>query len=209
MFRPSSYIALAALIISSVQAATVSDCDILYKPRYFFGVSSSSPSTTTQLGPNLPGRSPTDYNFKFSQVGNGKTLSSESDLIAYFDSNFPPSTSKPYVEFLYEPLSDQSFSGNTKIDIFIVNDNLPRDGNGKPVPTWDNLKGKTGALVGSFTIPLQNQRRQNFRIGSVDTPFYGVNLRVSISNTGFKSGSVEYPQDYSHYLTGLKLRFAC
>ncbi len=175
-------------------------CGVVLRPQYFFAISSTNPTITTPLGPIDPPQS--YYQFKVSQTGNGASLSSEIDLIAVFN-NVPynPRT----LEFTYEPISDSSFSGYTKIDVFKLTD-LPRDSSGKPVPTWNNLKGKTGALVGSFTLSVDNQARQRIRIGSVGTSDY---FRVSINNGGFKTGDVSYPQDYALYQTGLKIRSGC
>ena len=73
------------------------------------------------------------------------------------------------------------------------------------MPTWNNLKGKTGALVGSFTLSLDNQVRQRIRIGDGESDYF----RISINNVGYKTGDVSYPQDYAYYQTGLKIRSGC
>ena len=191
---------LALSLLTPSTLAVDAACGVVIRPQYFYGISSTTPTTNTPLGP-LGSPPDTYYNFKVSQTGTGTTLTAQSDLIAVFN-NIPytPRT----LEFTFEPISDQSFTGYTKVDVFKLNE-LPRDGSGKPVPTWDNLKGKTGALVGSFTLTV-GSARQRIRIGDVGTSDY---FRVSINDAGFKSGEVGYPQDYAFYTTGLKVRSGC
>ena len=187
----------------SAGATDCADCGVLIRPAAFYGISSTSTKTTTALGPFQPDPF---LSFKLSQTGNGKTLQSENDLVAYY-SNVQCGTTS--LEFLFEPISDYDYGGNTKIDVFTVT-SIPRDANGKPVPTWDNLKTATGPLVGSFRMPNSEatQVHKNFKIGKVPCGS-DVLLRLSISNSGYASGSVNYAQDYSGYVTGLKLRLGC
>lgn len=194
------FLSIALAFLTHSTHAVDAACGVLMRPQYFFGISSTNPTTTTTLGPVVP---PENYfQFKVSQTGNGASLSSENDLVAVFN-NVPYSPRT--LEFTYEPISDNYFSGYTKIDVFKLTE-LPRDGSGKPVPTWNNLKGKTGALVGSFTLSLDNQVRQRIRIGDSGSGDY---FRISINDVGYRTGDVSYPQDYAFYQTGLKIRSGC
>ena len=198
---------LSFFTASTVHAIDCTTCGLLIRPSAFTGISSTSPRTTYPLGPVRPDNF---FTFRLSQTGkgDGKTLTSETDLLATY-TNIPCATTQT-VEFFFEPISDYSYSGYTKVEVYNVNGNLPRDTSGAISATWENMKGKTGTKVGSFQMPDSEatQVRTNFRIGPAACKSE-LNLRLTISNTGYKSGSVDYSQDYAGYVTGLKVRVGC
>ena len=190
------------LAVSDPMAIERRECGTIVHPSRFWGISSQSPSATQDYGPHPPDNF---LDFRVSQTGNGKSLQSEDDLIAKFTVPCPPSGKSPYrVEFLFEPISDYSYNGNTNVDVFTVTGSLPAE------PTWNNMRTKTGAKVGSFAMPQgQDQVHKVFSIGQV-TCKTELGFRVSVANTGCKSGSVSYAQQYYPYPeSGLRIRYGC
>ena len=177
-------------------------------PTNFYAISSQNPDSTEDYGPHVSGTY-NYFDFRFSQTGNGKALQSEADLVATY-TKVPCGQGPILLEFLFEPISDYDYGGNTNVDIFAITGKLPRNSTGGGIPTWNNLKTKMGSLIGSFEMPQgEDQVHRVFSIGQVACKAE-LNFRVSISNKGFLTGSVGYSQNYYPYAeSGLRIQYGC
>lgn len=162
---------------------------------------------TSGLGPFFPSG---EFSFATSQEANNVN---ERDLIASFKNvPCPPVGRGPYqIEFLYVPDSRYSASGNTRIDIFAINADLPAitfpDGSVSEIPTWVTTGRQTGSLIGTFTLPTGAEAgvQRLITINSVVCR-PTINLRFSITNDSPKAGNVNY---FSSTAAGLRIRFGC
>lgn len=188
-------------------------CSKLILPTNFYGISTTALDTTFDYGPHKPPLDPF-FDFKVSQTSNGaQGLSEESDVIATY-TNLPCTSSQTYnLEFYFDPISDYSYGGNTRVDIWRVNGNIPRDSTGKGTPTWNKMKSYALSFVGGFKMPASEaeQVRKVFQVGGFACT-KEVSFRVSISNnpTPPQTGSVSYVQEYAGATdTGLRIRYSC
>ena len=218
LYQPTLLLLLAAisLVAASALPETLEPrtCSKLILPTNFYGITTAAPNATLEYGPYPP---PTDpfFNFQVSQASDGaQGLSEESDLIATY-TGLP---CKPYrsftLEFFFDPVSDYGYSGNnTRVDIWRVDGDIPRDQNGKGTPTWNNM-GHGLIFVGRFKMPASEaeQVRKVFRVGGFACK-KEVSFRVSIANDfplPPESGWVSYPQEYAGATdTGLRIRYSC
>ncbi|KAG8531205.1 uncharacterized protein KY384_004563 [Bacidia gigantensis] len=187
-------------------------CTKLVLPTNFYGITNTSPAGTLDYGPHKPDPY---FDFQVSQTSDGgQGLPQESDLIATYTTLPCKSTEQYQLEFYFDPISDYSYSGpNTRIDIWRVDGNIPRDKNGKGKPTWNNIGQFAEIYVGGFKMPSSEaeQKPTSFLVGNFlckrETSF-----RVSIANSKDGnpelSGSVRYPQEYAGAKeTGLRVRY--
>ena len=212
MYTTATYALLWTGIAASLASATALPASLepractTIRPANFYGISTQTKDTTQNLGPFPPDNY---FDFRLSQTGNGQSLQSENDLVSTFTNVPCPAGRKYSVEFLFEPISDYGYNGITNIDVYAIKGSLPRDGTGKGIPTWNNLKTKTGSLIGSFAMPQgQDQVHRVYKIGQIACS-KEVNLRLSITNTGYQTGGLSYAQQYAGQDSGLRLRNGC
>ena len=215
LLKPTLLLTAATLSAASVLPATLEPrtCSKLILPTNFYGISTRALDTTFDYGPFKPPQDPF-FEFRVSQTSDGaQGLSEESDVIATY-TNLPCKPSQLYsLEFFFDPISDYSYGDNTRVDIWRVDGNIPRDSSGKGTPTWNKLKNYALIRVGGFKAPGSEaeQVRKVFQIGGFDCK-KEVSFRVSITNSPAppKSGSVSYPQEYAGAKdTGLRIRYSC
>lgn len=123
----------------------------------------------------------------------------------------PPTGRDPYrLEFLFVPDSRYQASGNTRIDVFAINGDLPyigpfSDGSISEIPMWGSTGRQTGGLIGSFTLPTGGAaKKQKLIFINTVVCMSTINLRFSIS--GDAAGSVNY---FSSTAAGLRIRYGC
>ena len=209
LLTTSSLIAASAL----PEALKPRACSKLILPTNFYGISTTALDTTFDYGPQKPPQDPF-FEFRVSQTSNGaQGLSQESDVIATY-TGLPCKASQSYkLEFFFEPISDYGYGDDTRVDIWRVDGDIPRDRNGKGTPTWNKLKQYALIYVGGFKMPASEaeQVRKVFPVGSFACK-KEVSFRVSITNnpTPPKTGSVSYLQQYPRGAdTGLRVRYSC
>ena len=210
LFKPILiFVASAALATASTLPAILEPrtCSKLILPKKFYGISTTALDSSFDYGPHQPPSDPF-FDFKFSQTSNGaQGLSEENDLIATY-TGLPCKASQSYnLEFSFEPISDYSYNGDTRVDVWRV------DGTIQGSPTWNKLKNFGLIYVGGFKMPgsASEQVRKVFQIGSFACKSE-INFRVSITNnpTPPKTGSTWYVQEYAGAIdTGLRIRYSC
>lgn len=201
---------MASAVCGALEPRT---CSKLILPKNFYGISTTALDTTFDYGPEKPPAEPF-FNFQVSQTSDGaQGLSEESDLIATYTGLSCKSSQSYTLEFFFDPISDYSFSANTRVDVWRIDGNIPRDKTGKGTPTWNKMKNYALIRVGGFKMPGNEveQVKKVFQIGSFACKTE-VSFRVSIVNdpTPPRSGSVSYPQEYAGATdTGLRIRYSC
>lgn len=211
----------AVLLLTTATCTLASNLDVTLEPRTcsklilptnFYGISTTALDTTFDYGPSKTASDPF-FDFKVSQTSNGaQGLSQESDVIATY-TNVPCTAGQNYnLEFFFEPISDYSYGGDTRVDIWRVDGNIPRDSTGKGTPTWNKMKNFALIKVGGFKMPGSEAEQVSkvFQVGSFVCK-KEVSFRVSIANESPpKDGSVEYVQEYAGATdTGLRIRYSC
>ncbi|KAL9126729.1 MAG: hypothetical protein Q9217_004256 [Psora testacea] len=217
LFKPTLLLLLTAISLAAASALPETfeprTCSKLILPTNFYGISSTALDTTSDYGPYKPPSDPY-FNFRVSQTSDGaQGLSEESDVIATYTGLACKSSQSYTLEFFFDPISDYGYSGNTRVDIWRVNGNIPRDINGKGTPTWNKMKNYALIYVGGFKMPASEaeQVKKVFQVGGFACKSE-VSFRVSIANDSVppKSGSVSYPQEYAGATeTGLRIRYSC
>ena len=180
-------------------------CGTIIRPTNFYRISSRTPDLTENYGPFFDGH----FEFDLRQTGDGKAIQEENDIIATY-TNVPCGHNPYKIEFLFEPQSDYGYSYSTRVDLFALKGKLPRNSTGAGVPTWNNLRGRKAGKVGSWTMPNDevSQTRRTYKIGQV-TCTKEINLCASITDDGYPSGLVLYPQQYAGVDSGLRVRYRC
>ncbi|CAO1605259.1 hypothetical protein XANCAGTX0491_008781 [Xanthoria calcicola] len=136
-------------------------CGTIQPPSNFYQIYEEEQFTnqTSGLGPFFPSG---EFSFATQQDANNVN---ERDLIASFKNiPCPPTGRGPYnIEFNFVPDSRYTASGNTRIDVFAINGDLPSitfpDGEVLETPTWGTTNQQTGSLVGTFTLPTGTDTR--------------------------------------------------
>jgi len=217
LFKPTLLLPLTAISLAAASAPAETfeprSCSKLILPTNFYGISTTALDTTFDYGPHKPSTDPF-FEFRVSQTSDAaQGLSEESDLIATY-TGLPCQSSRPFtLEFFFDPISDYGYSGNTRVDIWYVNGDIPRDSTGKGTPTWNKMKNYALSHVGGFKMPGSEaeQVRKVFQVGGFACK-KEISFRVSITNNPAppKSGSVSYYQEYGGATdTGLRIRYPC
>ncbi|KAL8704781.1 MAG: hypothetical protein Q9201_002091 [Fulgogasparrea decipioides] len=196
-------------IVASAPSLSPRVCGTVLSPSNFYQIYEEPQfiNQTSGLGPFYPSG---EFSFATLQEANNVN---ERDLIASFKNvPCPPQGRGPYeLEFNFIPDSRYRASGNTRIDVFAINGDLPRftypDGSVSEIPTWATTNEQTGSLIGTFTLPTgaAAQSPAVIPINSfVCKPT--INLRFSITNDSPAAGSVNY---FSGPTAGLRIRYGC
>ncbi|KAL9128579.1 MAG: hypothetical protein Q9217_002778 [Psora testacea] len=211
----SSMLALSHILLWSTALASPTpslsprdDCGTVISPSNFWQIHEQEPyrDEVNILGPFPPNN---ELSFHVSQDANG---ANEKDLIASFKNvPCPPAGRGPYaVEFLYVLDDRYYYSGNVKIDMFAINGPLPTETTGgttEQVPTWNNMAGLTGSLVGTFSLPVAPDAIHSKLVNiNSFTCQPEMNFRFSINNDSPAAGEVGYFQANQ---AGLRIRYGC
>ena len=142
----------------------------------------------------------------FSVAEYADPLKKQDLVVSFKNVPCPPAGRGPYeIKFAY-PGGAQT-SGNTKINVFAINGDLPQSG-GSETPTFNNLGAQTGSLIGTFTFPADGSPASLYINSVVCKPT--INLRFSIAdpngNTPAGVGSVSYTQNGAQ---GLQILYGC
>ncbi|KAL8921167.1 MAG: hypothetical protein Q9172_004163 [Xanthocarpia lactea] len=214
MLNTNTHLLLPLLIFSPLitsAPATPSNqfCGTIQPPSNFYQIYEEEQfiNQTSGLGPFFPSG---EFSFATEQQANNVN---ERDLIASFKNiACPPVGRGPYnIEFNFVPDSRYTASGNTRIDVFAINGDLPsirfEDGEVSEYPQWGSTNRQTGSLIGTFTLPTGADARKPrvFFINSVVCR-PTINLRFSVTNDSPAAGSVNY---FSGPQAGLRIRFGC
>ena len=142
----------------------------------------------------------------FSVAEYADPLKKQDLVVSFKNVPCPPAGRGPYeIKFAY-PGGAQT-SGNTKINVFAINGDLPQSG-GSEAPSFNNLAAQTGSLIGTFTFPTNGASASLYINSVVCKPT--INLRFSIAdpngNTPAGVGSVSYSQNGAQ---GLQILYGC